>query len=118
MLYLINPSNKAPMMTGNIGQYDQLGFASARAGCTKEPTRKVHFTERDHHEHRLIMLENGMEALLISDPTTDKAAAAMDVKVGHLSDPEDLQGLAHFCEHLMFMGTEKVSCCSRRRRRT
>lgn len=57
---------------------------------------------------RLIMLENGMEALLISDPTTDKAAAAMDVKVGHLSDPEDLQGLAHFCEHLMFMGTEKV----------
>ncbi|ORY56460.1 Metalloenzyme, LuxS/M16 peptidase-like protein [Leucosporidium creatinivorum] len=31
----------------------------------------------------------------------------MDVKVGHLQDPEDLQGLAHFCEHLMFMGTEK-----------
>lgn len=49
-----------------------------------------------------------MEALLISDPSTDKASAAMDVKVGHLSDPEDLQGLAHFCEHLMFMGTEKV----------
>lgn len=57
----------------------------------------------------LIMLENGMECLLISDPTTDKASAAMDVAVGHLSDPEDLQGLAHFCEHLMFMGTEKVS---------
>lgn len=56
----------------------------------------------------LIMLANGMEALLISDPTTDKASAAMDVKVGHLQDPEDLQGLAHFCEHLMFMGTEKV----------
>lgn len=32
----------------------------------------------------------------------------MDVKVGHLSDPEDIPGLAHFCEHLMFMGTEKV----------
>lgn len=49
-----------------------------------------------------------MEVLLISDPKADKASAAMDVKVGHLSDPEDLQGLAHFCEHLMFMGTEKV----------
>ncbi|KAK4058930.1 metalloprotease [Microbotryomycetes sp. JL221] len=56
---------------------------------------------------KLIMLENGMEALLISDPNADKASAAMDVKVGHLSDPQDLQGLAHFCEHLMFMGTEK-----------
>lgn len=68
----------------------------------------------DHRLYRcrLIMLENGMEVLLISDPTTDKASAAMDVKVGHLSDPEDLQGLAHFCEHLLFMGTEKVcSCC-------
>ncbi|SGY41131.1 BQ5605_C003g02474 [Microbotryum silenes-dioicae] len=60
------------------------------------------------HSSSLVMLKNGMEVLLISDPKADKAAAAMDVKVGHLSDPEDLQGLAHFCEHLMFMGTEKV----------
>lgn len=58
---------------------------------------------------RLIMLENGLEALLIRDEKTDKASAALDVKVGHLADPEDLQGLAHFCEHLLFMGTEKVS---------
>jgi predicted Zn-dependent peptidase len=58
------------------------------------------------------MLENGLEALVISDPKCDKASAAMDVKVGHLSDPEDLQGLAHFCEHLMFMGTDKVKTLS------
>jgi len=31
----------------------------------------------------------------------------MDVNVGHLSDPQNLQGLAHFCEHLLFMGNEK-----------
>lgn len=62
---------------------------------------------------RLILLPNGIEALLISDPTTDKASAAIDVKAGHLNDPEDLPGLAHFCEHLMFMGTEKVSPLSR-----
>ncbi|GAA5942299.1 hypothetical protein JCM10213_004128 [Rhodosporidiobolus nylandii] len=61
----------------------------------------------DDCQDRYILLENGMEALIISDPKTDKAAAAMDVKVGHLSDPEDVPGLAHFCEHLMFMGTEK-----------
>ncbi|GAA5953870.1 hypothetical protein JCM3765_000674 [Sporobolomyces pararoseus] len=61
----------------------------------------------DDKLYRLIMLENGLEALIISDPKADKASAAMDVKVGHLSDPEDLQGLAHFCEHLMFMGTKK-----------
>ncbi len=55
------------------------------------------------------MLENGLEALLIRDEKTDKASGALDVKVGHLADPEDLQGLAHFCEHLLFMGTEKVN---------
>lgn len=24
-----------------------------------------------------------------------------------MSDPDDLPGLAHFCEHMLFMGTEK-----------
>jgi predicted Zn-dependent peptidase len=24
-------------------------------------------------------------------------------------DPTDLPGLAHFCEHMLFLGTEKVS---------
>ena len=48
-----------------------------------------------------------MKVMLISDPTADKASAAIDVKVGQLSDPEELPGLAHFCEHLLFMGTEK-----------
>ena len=42
--------------------------------------------------------------LLISDPSTDKAAAAMDVHIGHMSDPAKLPGLAHFCEHMLFLG--------------
>lgn len=45
--------------------------------------------------------------LLISDAECDKAAAAMDVRVGHLSDPPYLPGLAHFCEHMCFLGTGK-----------
>ena len=28
---------------------------------------------------------------------------------GHLSDPDDIPGLAHLCEHMLFLGTEKVS---------
>ncbi|BGP14041.1 hypothetical protein JCM10213_005625 [Rhodosporidiobolus nylandii] len=68
---------------------------------------EIERSPNDDRQYRSILLENGMEALIISDPKTDKAAAAMDVKVGHLSDPEDIPGLAHFCEHLMFMGTEK-----------
>lgn len=61
----------------------------------------------DDREYRLVTLQNGLEALLIHDPDTDKASAALDVNVGSFADPDDLPGLAHFCEHLLFMGTEK-----------
>lgn len=27
--------------------------------------------------------------------------------VGHLMDPWNLPGLAHFCEHMLFLGTDK-----------
>jgi len=43
--------------------------------------------ETDDRDYRLIRLQNGLQALLIHDPKADKAAAAMDVGVGHLSDP-------------------------------
>ena len=29
--------------------------------------------------------------------------------VGSLSDPWDIPGLAHFCEHMLFMGTSKYA---------
>lgn len=62
----------------------------------------------DDREYRVIRLSNALEALLIHDPDTDKASAAMDVDVGSFSDPEDMPGMAHAIEHLLFMGTEKV----------
>lgn len=44
-------------------------------------------SENDQRQYRMIRLENGLEALICSDPSTDKAAAALNVRVGHLSDP-------------------------------
>lgn len=63
----------------------------------------------DNRSYRVIKLPNQLEALLIHDPDTDKASAAMDVNVGSFSDAEDMPGMAHAVEHLLFMGTEKVS---------
>ncbi|SPO41170.1 related to STE23 - Metalloprotease involved in a-factor processing [Pseudozyma flocculosa] len=70
-------------------------------------TRDLEVPSRDDMKYRLVRLANGLEALVIHDEKTDKSSAAMDIRVGHLSDPEELQGLAHFCEHLLFMGTKK-----------
>jgi hypothetical protein len=50
----------------------------------------------DDREYRYVILKNGLHALLVSDPETDKAAAACDVNVGSMCDPSNLLGLAHF----------------------
>uniref|UniRef100_A0A8B9HF54 Insulin-degrading enzyme n=1 Tax=Astyanax mexicanus TaxID=7994 RepID=A0A8B9HF54_ASTMX len=61
----------------------------------------------DKREYRGLEFTNGLKAILISDPTTDKSSAALDVHIGSLSDPPKISGLAHFCEHMLFLGTEK-----------
>ncbi|KAJ7972217.1 insulin-degrading enzyme-like 1, peroxisomal [Quillaja saponaria] len=61
----------------------------------------------DKRNYRRVVLTNSLEVLLISDPDTDKCAASMDVAVGSFSNPEGLEGLAHFLEHMLFYASEK-----------
>ncbi|XP_078430022.1 insulinase (Peptidase family M16) family protein isoform X2 [Wolffia australiana] len=61
----------------------------------------------DKREYRRVVLPNSLEVLLISDTDTDKAAASMCVEVGSFSDPDGLEGLAHFLEHMLFYSSEK-----------
>ncbi|MGM0915438.1 MAG: insulinase family protein [Pseudomonadota bacterium] len=60
----------------------------------------------DERDYRVVTLENGLTALLVSDPEADKAAVSLNVSVGSAQDPGDLAGLAHFLEHMLFLGTE------------
>ena len=53
------------------------------------------------------VLSNGLKVLLISDPETTISSAALAVNIGSLVNKKDEQGLAHFCEHLLFMGNKK-----------
>mmetsp|Transcript_36103 Transcript_36103/g.86758 ORF Transcript_36103/g.86758 Transcript_36103/m.86758 type:complete len:835 (-) Transcript_36103:4855-7359(-) len=50
--------------------------------------------------------ENGLRVVYCSDPSSNEAGAAMDVHVGACSDPVDIPGLAHFNEHMLFLGTK------------
>lgn len=61
----------------------------------------------DPRAYRYITLPNQMRVLLVSDPNTEQAAASMQVAVGSAADPEGREGLAHFLEHMLFLGTEK-----------
>jgi insulysin len=53
-----------------------------------------------------IRLANGLEAYLISDPGTHQSCAALAVDAGSWQDPDDYPGMAHFLEHMLFMGTK------------
>lgn len=61
----------------------------------------------DQRSYRYLSLANGLAVLLISDATTDKAAASLNVNVGSFQNPSDREGLAHFLEHMLFLGTDK-----------
>jgi len=58
-------------------------------------------------ETRTLVLDNGMQVLLMHDRDVDHSAAAVSVGVGSLYDPKDKMGLAHYLEHMLFLGTEK-----------
>jgi insulysin len=63
--------------------------------------------EKDQRVYRRFVLDNGLKVLLVSDPEMNKSAASLSVGVGSLGDPKDRQGLAHFLEHMLFLGTKK-----------
>lgn len=71
-------------------------------------TDKLETSSLDDRSYRVIRLPNKLEALLVHDPETDKASASVNVNVGSFSDADDMPGMAHAVEHLLFMGTEKV----------
>lgn len=61
----------------------------------------------DAKEYQAITLQNGLRVLLVHSPDSNKSAAALAVNTGHFDDPEHRQGLAHFLEHMLFLGTQK-----------
>ncbi|CAF2706664.1 unnamed protein product [Rotaria sp. Silwood2] len=64
-------------------------------------------SECDTWNYRGLELSNDMLVVLISHPNIDKAAAALDVSIGSLADSRDVPGIAHFLEHMLFMGSSK-----------
>jgi Secreted/periplasmic Zn-dependent peptidases, insulinase-like len=66
---------------------------------TKSPT--------DQRHYRIVELDNGMRCVLVHEAQARQASVALAVAAGHFHDPHHAQGLAHFLEHMLFLGTEK-----------
>jgi len=61
----------------------------------------------DNRDFKVVNLTNGLRCILVSDKSATKSAAFVAVKAGSYQDPDDRAGVAHFLEHMLFLGTEK-----------
>lgn len=61
----------------------------------------------DDRRYAVMMLPNQLQAVLVSDPGVEVTAVSMGVGVGSYQDPVAHPGLAHYLEHMLFLGTEK-----------
>ena len=53
------------------------------------------------------ILENGIKTIYVQDKLTDKTEVSVSVNIGSLANPKEYQGLAHFLEHMLFLGSKK-----------
>jgi protease-3 len=76
----------------------------APAGSELETLAK---SPNDQREYSTFTLANDLQVVLISDPTLEVSGASLSVGVGSYENPEEFPGLAHYLEHMLFLGTEK-----------
>jgi len=105
-------STKEDITTTTYIQQEQ-SLTSNGAICTSSETKIISDdndfikSSLDKRQYRSILLPNNLQVLLVSDSATDVEAAAVHIKAGHFDDPVHRAGLAHFHEHMIFLGNEK-----------
>lgn len=88
------------LLNEESSEESSLSLNSGRESVSEEKASDSDGQEVDYRkekEHKELGQEKAVK----------KAAAALSVGVGSFSDPWDLQGLSHFLEHMLFMGSEK-----------
>lgn len=62
---------------------------------------------KDKNVYKFMQLKNGIEVLFVQNNEFKNSSCALAVNVGSFDDPMKYPGMAHFLEHMLFMGTDK-----------
>ncbi|EEB88375.1 hypothetical protein MPER_13822, partial [Moniliophthora perniciosa FA553] len=62
--------------------------------------RPIQKPDTDDREYRFLKLRNGLKVTVVHDPNVTKAAASLNVAVGHLSDPGVYGDSCEFDQHV------------------
>jgi len=92
------------VLTGCAGE---RGMSADAQAAQQQLQGQVLVSPNDNRAYKTLVLPNKLEVMLVSDPTAEKSAAALSVGVGLLQDPMSQQGMAHYLEHMLFLGTER-----------
>jgi len=83
------------IFSGTISKTDSNGF-------------KYKTVENDPFGVRIYTLENGLTVYLARNKQSPRIQSFIAVKAGSTFDPKENTGLAHYLEHMMFKGTDKI----------
>lgn len=90
-----------------------LLFICVLLSCTttevvnKKGVTEIKKSPNDTREYRTLTLPNQLQVVLISDPNIEVSGASLSVAVGSYQNPKAFPGLAHYLEHMLFLGTKK-----------
>ncbi|MDL2239913.1 insulinase family protein, partial [Bacteroidales bacterium OttesenSCG-928-L14] len=68
----------------------------------------ISFAQQQIIDAKNYQLENGLKVILCRDTEKPEIYGAMSINVGSINDPADATGMAHYFEHIMFKGTDKI----------
>jgi len=67
------------------------------------------YVTNDPLQARIYTLDNGLKVYLSYNADEPRIATLVGVRAGSTSDPIETTGLAHYFEHMMFKGTNKIA---------
>lgn len=84
-----------------------LSLSTYKNFCSDIQEPLLNISSNDNRVYHPLKLDNGLKVLFIQDLQSEKSAASLTVNVGHFDDPWQRQGMAHFLEHMLFLGTDR-----------
>jgi insulysin len=66
----------------------------------------VYVPKNDKFIYKILTLENKLQIFFVQNEESNISSASMYVGVGNIDNPKDIPGMAHYLEHMLFMGSD------------
>jgi predicted Zn-dependent peptidase len=104
--------NLSLVLTASIILSSTFSCASVTKGAVESDQKQTKVLKENKNKTLLnyekFELENGLKVFLAKNTESPRFTAHIAVNAGSKLDPADATGIAHYLEHMLFKGTEKI----------